>query len=162
MMIINNLKMNLQKKKNEKNLENDSNKFDLLMNFAKDHNSVSLKLNLDNHVKRLFNFEYEDFNILEKIFRPCLCSTSYKIEKYERVKEIYNKTFSIEYSANNYRKLEIMKFLLFNEVQNKIIDNLDLPELDYYFDFNFNDSRKKVLEDDNDNMINFKLKMLLN
>lgn len=155
--------MNNKNDRENNNVKNDNSKMDFYRAFTKDHNRISLKLNLDNHLKRLFNFDYEDFNIMEKLFRPCLCSNSYnsKIEKYERVKEIYNETFSIEYSANNYRKLEIMKFLLFNEVQNKIIDNLDLPELDYYLDFDYNESRKKVLEEDHDDMINFKLKMLI-
>ncbi len=87
-----------------------------------------------------------------------------KLEKFERVKEIYNETFSIEYSASNYRKLEIIRFLMFNEAQNKVIENMDLPELGYYLDFDYFESVKKITnQQDNDDidMINFKLKMLL-
>jgi hypothetical protein len=132
--------------------------------FSHAHKRMSLKLNLDKQVKRLLNFEFQNFTIAEKIFRPFLCCKSYnsKRERYEKVKEIYDKTFSVEYSANNYRKLEIMKFLLFNEDQNKIIDNLDLPELNYYLDFDFNESKKMILEENHDDMINLKLKCLLN
>lgn len=131
--------------------------------FHSDHKRLSQKLHIDNHFKKLFNFDYEDFNFGEKIFRVCLFGNKSKIklEKLQKVSDIYNETFSIEYSANNYRKLEIMKFLLFNEVQNKVIENLDLPELKYYQDFDFYESKKEILEDTSANMINFKLKMLV-
>ena len=44
-----------------------------------------------------------------------------------------------------------MRFLLFDEVQNKIIENLDLPELNYYFDFDFEASKNKILNQNNNN-----------
>lgn len=151
------------KSSNEKTNNYNVNELSSFHKFNSNHKRLSQKLHIDNHVKKLFNFDYEDFSIAEKILRVCLFGNKSKIklEKLRKVLDIYNETFSIEYSANNYRKLEIMRFLLFNEVQNKIIDNLDLPELKYYQDFDFFESKKEILEDTTTNMINFKLKMLV-
>lgn len=136
-----------------------------LESFKQTHERMTLKINEDHKIKRLLDFEFEDFSFLEKVFRSIICSDNFKIKmsKYEKVKEIFSESFSIEYSANNYRKLEIMRFLLFDEIQNKIIENLDLPELNYYFDFDFEASKNKILNQNNNNesLIDFKLKMLV-
>lgn len=136
-----------------------------LESFKQSHERMTLKIHEDHKIKRLLDFEFEDFSLCEKIFRSINCSEGFRVKmsKFEKVKDIYNESFSIEYSASNYRKLEIMRFLLFDEVQNKIIENLDLPELSYYFDFDFEASKNKLLSQNNnsESLIDFKLKMLL-
>ena len=63
---------------------------------------------------------------------------------------------------NNFRKSEIMSYLLFNDKQNFLIENLDMPDLSNYYKMDQKEVIKSLLDtkDVDLNPVDLKLKQL--
>jgi hypothetical protein len=112
-------------------------------------------------VAKVFNFEFENMSLWEKITREFNCFNNEKKKKYNLVQDFYHKMFSFEYCINNFRIQEIMRFLLLDEKQNSLIENVDMPDLSFSYDEKVN-SLKELGSSLSDSMTDLKLKLLLN
>eukprot|EP00340_Litonotus_pictus_P011074 CAMPEP_0170537962 /NCGR_PEP_ID=MMETSP0209-20121228/103030_1 /TAXON_ID=665100 ORGANISM="Litonotus pictus, Strain P1" /NCGR_SAMPLE_ID=MMETSP0209 /ASSEMBLY_ACC=CAM_ASM_000301 /LENGTH=90 /DNA_ID=CAMNT_0010839561 /DNA_START=1442 /DNA_END=1714 /DNA_ORIENTATION=- len=86
-----------------------------------------------------------------------------KCQKMKAVEQQFLHMFSLEYYTDSQRKNEISNFLLFDEIQNRLIENIDLPRFEEFYGDSFLQAKQKFMEykKDEDANVNIKIEKML-